>query len=102
MKYLALMFAALPLTACDAAMEQVDGQVRTMAVEQCRQASDTLGVAPELVAPVCECASDELLKDGASQIAQIDQQRVRDIVRACLSAQGSPQAEPAPELPEQG
>ena len=80
---------ALALTSCDAAIDQVGGQVRGVAVEKCRQASETIGVAADLVQPVCECTADDLMSDGA-QIAQIDQQRVREAVRECLA-----QTEPA-------
>jgi hypothetical protein len=96
-KHLLVLAAAFALISCDAAMEQVDGQLRVAVVAQCQQVSENLGIAPEFTQPVCDCSADKLLEGGAAQLTEIDQARVEEIVRSCASETNSPATEPVPE-----
>jgi hypothetical protein len=85
MRPLALLTCAFGLAACDAAMEQFDGQVRQAAVEQCQQVAENTGVAADLVRPVCECTAGKLLEGGAANVSQIDQARIEEVLNGCLA-----------------
>ncbi len=89
LKFLTLCGAALSLTACDAAMEQVGGQVRTAVVEQCQQVSENFGIGSDLITPVCECTADTFMEKNSSELAQVDRARVAEIVRVCASEAGA-------------
>lgn len=81
--------AAALLSSCDAAMDQVSGQVRTSIVEQCQSVSEGFGIAVPLISPVCECTADSLMQKGADEIAQIDRTRIEEIVRSCADNTGA-------------
>ncbi|MDN3645063.1 hypothetical protein QWY75_02445 [Pontixanthobacter aestiaquae] len=93
-----LLFASAGLLAsCDAAMEQVSGQVRTAVVEQCQSVSEGLGIAGEFVAPVCECTADTFMEKNADEITQIDRARIEEIVRTCAADTGAAKPDTATE-----
>ena len=84
-KILLVCSAALSLSACDAAMEQVGGQVRTAVLDQCLQVSENIGIGSEFVTPVCECTADTFMEKNSGELAQVDRTRVAEIVRDCAS-----------------
>ncbi len=89
------LMAAPALISCDAAMEQVGGQVRMAVVEQCLQTSESFGIGESLVAPVCECTADTFMEKNAQDIADIDQSRIAEIVRQCAQDAGADTMEAA-------
>ncbi len=98
------MMRSLPLLACalglgDAAMQQLDGEIRQAAAEQCQQVAENAGVAADLVRPVCECTTDKLLEGGAAELAQIDTARIEEVLKGCLAE--TPPADAPQAAPEQ-
>ncbi len=86
--------AALSLTACDMAKEQIGGQVRTAIVDQCQGVSEGLGIAGQFITPICECTADTFMEKNPEQMAQIDRARVEEIVRTCAQSTGADVAAP--------
>jgi hypothetical protein len=99
MRTLALLACALGLAGCDAAMQQLDGQVRQAAAEQCQQVAENTGVAADLVRPVCECTANKLLESGAAELSQIDSARIEEVLNSCLAE--TPPADAPQAAPEQ-
>jgi len=96
---LALLACALGLAACDVAMQQLEGEVRQAATEQCQQVAENTGVAANLVGPVCECTAGKLLEGGAVALSQIDQARIEEVLNDCLAE--TPPADAPQAAPEQ-
>ncbi|AWW75125.1 hypothetical protein CD351_11870 [Erythrobacter sp. KY5] len=96
---ISLPFAALALTACDAATEMagnaIKDQIRTEFVAQCEQIAQDNGITSENVTPACECAADNLAEDASDGSLDINRERIEDLLRTC-SASASGGAESAP------
>lgn len=79
----AMALAALSLTACDSAGTVLDDTARIAAVEQCRQVSESAGIAAGAVGSVCNCAADKWLERPVGERVRIDTATIQNIVNEC-------------------
>ena len=75
--------AALSLAACDSAGTVIDDTARIAAVEQCRQVSESAGIAAGAVNSVCNCAADKWLAKPVAERVQLDTATIQSIINEC-------------------
>lgn len=87
-----LALTALSLTACDSAVTVLDDTARIAAVEQCRQVSESAGIAAGTVNTVCNCAADKWLEKPVAERVQIDRATIQSIINECAGTDDNTQA----------
>lgn len=78
-----LLFAPFTLAACDSAGTVLDDTARIAAVEQCRQVSESAGIAAGAVNSVCNCAADKWLEKPVAERVQLDTATIQGIINEC-------------------
>lgn len=86
-----LLFAALALAACDSAGTVLDDTARIAAVEQCRQVSESAGIAAGAVNSVCNCAADKWLAKPVAERVDISPDAIRAIINECAGTGRKPE-----------
>ena len=88
-RMIALGCSAMTLMGCDAAVGELDNQLRDGFVAQCQQVSESLGVSSARVSQVCECSADKFMAGDLSERSQIDRAKVEEILNTCLLETGT-------------
>jgi hypothetical protein len=92
-RWIAPIMAAAALAGCDAATQiagdAVQGEIRSVVATQCRQVSESAGIAAGRVSEVCECAADTYAKDPDLTLDDITRERVEGIVNDCTARTGT-------------
>lgn len=78
-----LILAALALASCDSAGTMLDDTARIAAVEQCKQVSQSAGIASGAVNSVCNCAADKWLGKPIAERVRIDTVTIQSIIKEC-------------------
>lgn len=81
-----LALATLAISACDSAGSVLDNTARLAAVEQCRQVSESAGIAAGAVSTVCNCAADKWLAKPVADRIDISPDAIRSIINECGGA----------------
>ena len=95
MRIALLALAMVPLTACDSAATVLDDTARIAAVEQCKQVSESAGIAAGAVGSVCNCAADKWLEKPVADRVQVDTATIQSIINDCAGTDRKPSETPA-------